>query len=434
VITEVPIKSNSAFVFSEKGKRKKLEKESSNFRLLFLETPKKTTAYFMSFISDDDGNQGINKSTYLKKDKAFNGYVFYYNLNGGFIIGEKVKNGKRIAYATKAKPNNNRKVEGLKEDLEQTYTCYTTTIEQGYQLCYSDAQTHALIWCDDPVWEIIEEYTWCIDNGGGDGGGEGPINPNPCGGGGGSDGPITIDVADPNDPNNPAPPPCDVNPPPLAVDSLIVEFCQQLTSQNKLNILSVINSFNTNYGDLKSCANQYVYDKLSQNNVAINFCIDQNIVGASATYDPLTSTINFASSQTILLGSLSEEFFHSYQNIEYGGIQNMQTAATGYYHIEFEHALYRDFLDIKGGTSPSNLITYNNSINQGIKEQYINWMTAILQSGSNPISSSNLNVIGFSYNYFLGEFEKMRSGVSATTPANFTPSAMFNLFTNLNCN
>ena len=166
----------------------------------------------MLFIADGVDDEAIKKSTYLKKDKAFSGFVFYYTLNGGFIIGEKVKDDKRIAYATKARPYSNKKVEELKEDVEQQYNCYTTTIQQGYQDCYYDSQTNELLWCDDEVWVTIEEYTWCVFTT--DGGDNGPVNPNPCGRNGISNsGPITIQVANPNDPDNPILYPCNENPP-----------------------------------------------------------------------------------------------------------------------------------------------------------------------------------------------------------------------------
>jgi hypothetical protein len=421
----VPISADQNFIFKQRSKSKKLEKDGNRFRLLFIETPKFKTAYFMAFLDDENDDNIVKKSNYLKKDKKYNGLVLYFNLNGDFVIGEKINNGKRTAYALKSKGNNGaKKQESTKATNTESLNCTTEIIEYWYQDCYYTLDGD-LIRCDAQVVYDVEIITYCEGNPpeGGGGGGNGGSNCN----GGGSAGPLTINTVDPSDPNNPIPPPCDENPPPLDVDTLIIDFCQQLTTSMQEKITESIDRYRANNGDLISCTNRYIYNLLEQNNVSINFCIEQGIPSA-AKYDPSLNKITFESEGTMSTGVLSEEFFHAYQNIDYGGIQNMTTASTGYFHIEFEHALLRDLIS---SNAPSQSLTFNS--NPSIKFDYVIWLSAIKQSGNLPKSISDLNVSGFTYSFFLEEFQKMRS----TTPVSntsFTPNAMFNLFKNLNCN
>jgi hypothetical protein len=244
---------NKILFLNKGGKSKKLEKDGNRFRLLFIETPKFKTAYFMAFLDDDNDDNIVKKSNFLKKDKKYNGLVLYFNLNGVFVIGEKIINGKRTAYALKTKTTSGtKKQESSKATETESLNCTTEIIEYWYQDCYYILQGD-LIRCDAQVVYDVEIITYCEgnpdDGGGGGNGGGGSSN---CGVGG-SAGPLTVDVADPDDPNNPIPPPCDEEDPFAEIINNITDPCLKSMVQNaidndiRFNIEQSLNSiFNKN--------------------------------------------------------------------------------------------------------------------------------------------------------------------------------------------
>ena len=84
-----------------------------------------------------------------------------------------------------------------------------------------------------------------------------------------------------------------------------------------------------------------IFSYLAQRNTRIMFKMDPN-QNANATYNAVTKTVTFKSSNNITLTNLMEEFIHAVQDVGFYGSNTMDAAKR---NVEFEAKVFRDLAE-----------------------------------------------------------------------------------------
>jgi hypothetical protein len=175
-VVEAPLTSDNFSYYTKESLALSKEKNeqgylNSNSRIV-IQKNKRTGIrdyYIMTIIGETDylktNNLKISKNSYLKKDKDFSGYVLYHNIDGSFVNGWKLSQGKVIGSLTKSSldqatfrlklysPTSN---SGSPTDCIQ-YTFYVTTHTE-VPIGIIDGEVAYLSWSQT---EILDQYIVC---------------------------------------------------------------------------------------------------------------------------------------------------------------------------------------------------------------------------------------------------------------------------------
>jgi hypothetical protein len=98
----------------------------------------------------------------------------------------------------------------------------------------------------------------------------------------------------------------DPDPEPEDLDSLIKEFCDNLTETQKTTIKNTVSSLKD-----YDCATKYMYNHFDNKNTSFGFCISEG--QGSGTYNPSTKSFNFTSDAAAgNMYVMEHEFIHAY--------------------------------------------------------------------------------------------------------------------------
>lgn len=306
---------NFTFLTSETHNRFKdnnPDKKRLSMTRLVIRTNRKTQeriAFLMTIIpsvkSLEKTNYNPYRNTYITRDKNFDGYITYHNLNGNFEHGWKYEDG-TITHSVK-----NSEMDMPIRLKSAHYQC--TTYEYWVQVEECTEWHTVTEWGDSETDETCVYYselrdTWTecewVDDA-----------DDPYYGGSGDGGYV------------PRPTPPQYGSLTYIVDSINME-------QPQINKL--INEFEI-WRDM-NCMTGVIYDFLVTDGASINFDINPAYEGAAA-YDPITETISFGSENDITAQKLEEEMFHVYQDFYYPTGIDKYIEDPPYYgrsNIEFE--------------------------------------------------------------------------------------------------
>lgn len=195
-VVEVDLTSEEAFGFAaeESWTRWKETNDkqwiASKSRLVVLKQKKdgNIISFMMTSVGNKDylenKNFDVSSNRYLKRDKDFNGYIFYNETDGRYANGWYYENGK---VKHKIVPEDQDALQLRLKSAPVEY-CYITTITELWWEYYPSCNCSAL-WYN--IYNIIHYCWWEDPNGGGGGGGGGgtpggytpnnPVDPNlPC--------------------------------------------------------------------------------------------------------------------------------------------------------------------------------------------------------------------------------------------------------------
>ncbi|CCH02001.1 hypothetical protein FAES_4000 [Fibrella aestuarina BUZ 2] len=175
---------------------------------------------------------------------------------------------------------------------------------------------------------------------------------------------------------------------------------------------------------VKNCYNKAVYDYFSNRNLKFDFSINPNSQ-TPAYFSYSNGSIAFQSSNTIELGTLTEELFHAYQDHYYGGLA--QYSNTGRSNIEFEAKLGADIVRVLNNEGCCMTVNPSDAINT----EYYQWIISITDGGTK--FPSNYAQIQDRYFYFLQQFKNTFPAYNFPTNANLLPNAMLSNVNQSNC-
>ncbi len=178
-----------------------------------------------------------------------------------------------------------------------------------------------------------------------------------------------------------------------------------------------------------SCGRIYIYNSVKSCMNEIEMCIDG--ANNNGGYNPSTKKLTFSNTSSAVPGVMTHELFHAMQDncgSYVGGTSQYATGTRdGYPNIEFEAVLYEDILN-KSFQNAAAFATGNSDDQQ----DYINFLNSItINKTVKPTSFTSTQMQEY---YRLVEQYNQHRGYGGITKTNLPPNAMFNMFTNLNCN
>ncbi|GHT77044.1 hypothetical protein AGMMS50262_17080 [Bacteroidia bacterium] len=339
-------------------------------------------------------DQPLRDMSYLYRNSAFSGVIYYHYLNGEFMNGWSYKAG--VPYAIyPAKEATNTSNGPLKSDYYFCdYVCET------YYSC------RPIYYGGDYMYDYCEpynQYCWyenCYPDTSGDGGTSG-------GGGGGN----------PGNPGNQPSPSDDA-------EDIIDDFDLDNTGIEKLNeILEEM---------LDQCGYEYVHNFLKEGGFSFsNARYSPN--STEGGFNPITKELTFKNSSSIN-SSFPEEFIHLYQDSYYaGGIA--QYTNTGCPNIEFEAKVMQDIACIIRNGACDKL-----GAGKKYPIKYMEWLFEITHNGQTYPDYSDIMGLYPQCNYmnywdFLEDFKNIPNSPYKDMPTDkdLIPGALFNISINSGC-
>lgn len=319
-------------------------------------------------------------NSYLKRDKKFDGYIIYHDLDGNFANGWKYCEGKITHLVTKDITFNKaitRNGESGHEECEEhvsrvlVETCneYCTVNEYGEDYCETTSCTYE--------WEERDRWTECVwvedeDNGGGSSGGT-------------SGGYI---------------------PPAQTTLGQIYDTVNSTLSETQKDSLKRVFSDLSKYPQMRK-----IFSYLESKSYKIKFVIDPEHTASFSSHQ-----ITFADITSITEKSLMHELIHAYQDLLYGenvmkyNIFNIELET--YLMVDITRAMYQNRLLLGDST------TIGGSGSETLKKNVTYFINSII--GKGYINESDLetySLIGVEWYKVAGEFDD-----------NFQPAILMDFF------
>lgn len=328
-VVEVPLESNGWFSYSDKESRDawKLTKNygyiRSITRLVIVKNKKnKTIKSFLMTIKGSKDYLEKNRfrykaNTYLKKDKGFEGLLFFNTLEGDFVNGWQLKNGEIIGKIKTPKNNTNTYAK-----INETCTYYD--VHAIYETCsyahtgYEENEDGGLV----ATWDFIgcETSSEWVD---------------------------TLEICENNEED------------PIVDDCELGFDCDEGGGGNQQTDKFITDKLNTTQKELlQTAVTNLEMDCIGKALVkfvnSVNFDMG-TVLGNSGEYNPDTNTIHFNTDNDIDSYTLGPELFHAYQQQLYENLDDIMhdniNDHIGGSNIEFEEKafnLQRDLFNDKG--------------------------------------------------------------------------------------
>ncbi len=184
--------------------------------------------------------------------------------------------------------------------------------------------------------------------------------------------------------------------------------CEELSDSQLNQLEGVVEDY------LSDCLNVQMFEYVVGEEKKVCFKIGSTN-GEPGSYNHLTSTISFANSNAINASVFGEEFFHTYQDVYYGGLS--QYSNVGRSNIEFEAKLFHDLVY---GEFQCCMVFSNSDV----FTEYFIWLTEVTNDFS---SLPNWDDISDNYFYYLDEFKKDKPDYDYPTDYTLQPGALLNL-------
>ncbi|MBB2143933.1 hypothetical protein GM921_00420 [Pedobacter sp. LMG 31464] len=365
-----------------------------------------------------------------KLDADFSGFIEFKEWDGTGLYLLQYENGKKIRYFSLKKAVSQKASTTLAKtenvDTMSTIGCEPVLIEIWGEACITvgpeedDQEPKCEPYLVDSYYVIPvcdDEPDPCIDYGICDTG-------DPC-----------IDYGDCDYGDDPDPDPTD--PPEIEQDSLIKNFCDDMTQAQKTIIENAVNELKT-----YDCATEYMYNHFDNKNTSFGFCIGSGI--GSGSYSPSNGGFNFTSDAAAgNMYIMEHEFIHAYQDDVYpNGTEQYGLGPNGpldgFVNIEFEQALMNDMINY-GNTTAFDF----SGATQAQKDAYLLWINQTTSNGTtypklNPSGTTTeiaaYNTFMSSYNSFLASYNALSGNPNHSTALNLSPQALIKLFNNINRN
>ncbi|SFH35259.1 hypothetical protein [Pedobacter insulae] len=381
-----------------------------------------------AYLKKHKGNISHNRINQMDKD--FFGYVHYKDWEGKALFAIRVENGKAVKrynlannvkrgisnLAQSAKPSGS-KVMVLPVDPPD---CIYLVTWDWYQDCYyASEEATTPTYCDPVVIYNVESILISCNEPSGGGSGDGGSSDPGC------PGLIMFETGE-----------CVVEEPEVTLDSLIKQFCDNLTADQKAIINTSVTALKT-----FNCATKYIYEKFKTENRSFKFCISAQDGNASYGF---TKGFNFGSDLAAAQMNIVEhEFYHAFQQTVYpGGIEQYGRPENappntlpnaGFVNTEFEQMVMNDMIN-------GNYLAFTNGT-PSQKDLYEDWVKAVtnnystypkLKPEGTPTEVAEYNNFMTSYNSFLAAFNALPNNPYHSTALNMQPYAIVNLFNHIN--
>jgi hypothetical protein len=467
-IVEAPAlkKSDMAFARNMPANLSKYDfsQSGSLTSMLILKQGKQHAAYAMTILGDSSYIKGdyskLANNTYRKKDKDFTGWVLYHQLNGTFVNGWRYVNGK-VTAAAHYNPGTATSTQAVQSvstpQVNVLQTCDITIVWEIFSLCSYANSDVTLSSPQDCTYtaRFVGAYSTCsdvpaTDPSGGTQTAPAPPTPPCVPQSGGSAAPAAVNskttlalkankqtvlVAQPTDP-----PPTDPNgeivPIPLCpvnvttVDTIkkmpldtLVKNKDSLTIAQRDTLNAKLNQI------LKDCLGQSIYNYLTTNSMSFKYTFNSTGLG-DANFDPSTGNINIGSVTKLTATSLEEEFFHSIQNKQLGGILKYKGPLTGSANIEMEAKVAKDIFQYMTIFNSPGIVQGSQSV---VDPNYFGWLSDISNNFTTYPSSFTPSQLAL-YFTFIPELVSQNPAYSTDTVNNtLNPTTLFNLVNTSHC-
>ncbi|GAA5033696.1 hypothetical protein GCM10011506_26320 [Marivirga lumbricoides] len=188
-----------------------------------------------------------------------------------------------------------------------------------------------------------------------------------------------------------------------------ISNCNELSTRDNFKLKNVVDNY------LTKCTNLQIFEYVVGEEKKFCFKIDgtQDVPGG---YNYSTSDITFKSSELINETTFGEEFFHGYQDLFYGGLN--QYSNVGRSNIEFEAKLYHDLTH--GGLC---CLAFEEP-GTAVFTEYLLWLSEV----SNDFTQlPNWSEISDKYFYFMKQFINEKPIYNYPIDYQLIPNAVLNL-------